>query len=91
MMYSEDWSGQETELESEILIWKYISGRSKIQTIKPDTAIETLKYCDEFFPIIKTLKTLLHLFATIPVTTASVEKTFSSLRRLKNYLRSTMD
>lgn len=53
MMYSEDWSGQETELESDILIWK--NKWSKIETIKPDTAIETLKYCDEFFPIIKTL------------------------------------
>ena len=41
----------------------------------------------EFFPIIKTL---LHLSATIPVTTASAERSFSSLRRPKNYLRSTM-
>ncbi|KAF0710852.1 52 kDa repressor of the inhibitor of the protein kinase-like [Aphis craccivora] len=36
------------------------------------------------------MKTLLQLFATIPVTTASAERSFSSLRRLKNYLRSTM-
>jgi hypothetical protein len=55
--------------------------------MKPDTVIETLKHCDEFFPIIKTL---LYLYTTIPVTTASVERSFSSLRRLKNYLRSTM-
>jgi len=54
--------------------------------MKPDTMIETLKHCDEFVPIIKIL---LHLFATIPVTTRA-ERSFSSLRRQKNYLRSTM-
>jgi len=51
--------------------------------------IETIKHCDDFFPIIKTL---LHVFATIPaVTKASAERSFSTLRCLKNYLRSTMD
>jgi len=85
MIYSEDWSGQKLDIQSEISIWK--KKWHNIQTMKPDTVIETLKHCDEFFPIIKTL---LHLFATIPVTTASAERNFSSLRRLKNYLRSTM-
>ena len=33
---------------------------------------------------------LVKLFLTIPVTTASVERSFSALRRLKTYLRSTM-
>jgi hypothetical protein len=33
---------------------------------------------------------LLRLFLTIPVTTASSERTFSAMRRLKNYLRSTL-
>ncbi|CAH1724767.1 unnamed protein product [Aphis gossypii] len=85
MIYNEDWSGQIMDIQSEISIWK--NKWSNIQTIKPDTVIETMKHCDEFFPIIKTL---LHVFATIPVTTASAERSFSTLRRLKNYLRSTM-
>ena len=33
---------------------------------------------------------LLRLFAVLPVTTATAERTFSGLRRLKTYLRSTM-
>lgn len=33
---------------------------------------------------------LLRIFYTIPVTTSSAERTFSALRRLKTYLRSTM-
>ena len=36
------------------------------------------------------LHRLLRLFLTIPVTTASSERTFSAMRRLKNYLRSSM-
>ena len=33
---------------------------------------------------------LLRLYLTIPVTTATAERSFSSLRRIKTYLRSTM-
>ena len=36
------------------------------------------------------LHRLLILFLTIPVTTATSERTFSATRRLKNYLRSSM-
>ena len=35
-------------------------------------------------------KTLLPMYLTIPVTSATSERTFSDLRRLKNYLRSRM-
>ena len=33
---------------------------------------------------------MLHILYTIPVTSATAERTFSALRRLKSYLRSTM-
>ena len=33
---------------------------------------------------------LLQIYLTIPMTTATAERTFSTLRRLKNYLRTTM-
>ena len=36
------------------------------------------------------MHTLLKIFATIPVTTATAERSFSTLRRLKSYLRATM-
>ena len=36
------------------------------------------------------VRMLIKLFLTIPVTTASAERSFSALRRLKTYLRSTM-
>ena len=34
---------------------------------------------------------LLRIYFTFPVTSATAERSFSSLRRLKTYLRSTMD
>lgn len=36
------------------------------------------------------VKKLLHIYLTIPVTTSTAERSFSTLRRLKTYLRNTM-
>ena len=64
-------------------------------TIKKITNVSTL--CDimnNLRPGVKALCTELHrllqLFLTIPVATASSERSFSVLRRLKNYLRASM-
>lgn len=52
---------------------------------KPKNAVETLKLIDkEMFP---NLTILLTVLAILPVTTSSVERTFSTLKRLKGYLR----
>jgi hypothetical protein len=54
----------------------------------PATALDALQQCNpHFYPNIHRLLTIL---ATLPVTTASAERSFSTLRRLKTYLRSTM-
>ncbi|GBN68252.1 hypothetical protein AVEN_144096-1 [Araneus ventricosus] len=56
--------------------------------MKPETTAETLKVCDRsFFPI---LAILLQTFGTILVTTSTAEKSFSTLNRSENYLRSSM-
>ena len=58
------------------------------QTELPDTAVESLVVCDtDFFP---NLSVLLHIAATLPVTSASAERSFSALKRLKSYCRTTM-
>jgi len=41
MIYSDDWSGQKLDIQSKISIWK--NKWRNIQTMKPDTVIETLK------------------------------------------------
>lgn len=40
--------------------------------------------------ILNEVKKLLRIYLTIPVTTATAEGSFSALRRMKSYLRSTM-
>jgi len=55
---------------------------------KPESALEALRYCTNVLP---NIKLLLQLFATLPVTSATPERTFSTLKLLKNYLRSTMN
>lgn len=45
---------------------------------------------DETYQTLPNLHTILKILLTMPVSTASAERSFSSLRRLKTYLRSTM-
>ena len=40
--------------------------------------------------IAKTVETILDIFFILPVSNASVERSFSALKRVKNYLRSTI-
>ena len=42
------------------------------------------------FPRFKNIQMALKILATMPVTSCSCEKSFSAMRRLKNYTRSTM-
>ena len=59
-----------------------------VQQKNPTSAVEALQNChDDFFP---NLQILLQLFATLPITTASVDRSFSVLRILKTHLRSIM-
>ena len=55
---------------------------------RPETVVGALKNCDA--TIYPNIAILLQIFATIPVTTATAERSFSALRLLKTYLRATM-
>ncbi|XP_065675832.1 52 kDa repressor of the inhibitor of the protein kinase-like [Hydra vulgaris] len=54
----------------------------------PSNITENLKAIN--FPGFENIKIILQLLATFPLTSCECERTFSSLRRLKNYTRSTM-
>nr|CAI5830621.1 unnamed protein product [Callosobruchus analis] len=78
-------------LKAEILLWKEKRAAIRNSTPKiavPSTAIEALHHCsqDVYFIVYQILK----LLATLPVSNATPERTFSSLRRLKTSLRATM-
>lgn len=56
---------------------------------KPRNFIDSLNLCDEiFFP---NIYNILYASATLTVTTCTPERSFSTLRRLKDYLRNTMN
>ena len=55
---------------------------------KPDRVASTLKHLN--FNGFENIKVALRILATIPVTSCECERSFSALRRLKSYNRSTM-
>lgn len=86
-IYYEDISASSLELSAEIGLWRE-HWKSAIPKDLPKSCEIALSKCNrDFFP---NVAILLQRFATLPVTTASTERSFSSLRRIKTYLRSTM-
>ena len=74
-------------LEAELKLWRKKWARVS-QPALPKDVMGAFNECDSFiFPLISVL---LQILATIPITTCSAERSFSTLRRLKTYLRSTM-
>lgn len=62
---------------------------AKIASIDPSTEIlKLLECCDGTF--FRTIDLLLKVMATLPVTTASVERSFSTMKRIKTLPRSVM-
>ncbi|XP_026819121.1 52 kDa repressor of the inhibitor of the protein kinase-like [Rhopalosiphum maidis] len=71
-------------LPSELKLWKrkWIAFKD---VDRPRTAVEALNYCNpELFP---NIHFLLKVLATLPVSTATPERTFSTLKRVKTFLR----
>lgn len=54
----------------------------------PKTALDAYLLCDG--NILPSIKHLLRILATLPVTTCTSERSFSTLRRIKTYLRNTI-
>lgn len=82
--YREDLCGDvyRAILEAEFDFWKQKWLNKKNA---PNNPLEALRKCsEELFP---NIRVLLKIFSILPVTTASVERSFSSLKRIKTYLR----
>ena len=73
-------------LEAEFERWQRKWTKVPIEN-RPATLVDALSSCSK--SLYPNLAILLQIFATIPVTTATAERSFSSLRLLKTYLRST--
>ncbi|XP_031332794.1 zinc finger MYM-type protein 1-like [Photinus pyralis] len=84
LFYKDDLNGSMDELTAELKLWYRLIAKLDKQEW-PKDALSAIKYCaDDVFP---NIKTLLHILAVLPVSTAENERSFSTLRRLKNYLR----
>ena len=83
--YAEDLPSRST-LDTDYRKWKR---KWAIQEAKPKSLEGALQDCDrDVFP---NIHTLLRIACTLPVTSAENERSNSDLKRLKNYLRFTMD
>jgi hypothetical protein len=86
--YEDDLPGSIIELNAEIKLW--ISYWKSIDLDKrPKRVIEAFWYCydTKFYP---NIQVLLHLLSISPLTSNTAERSFSTLRRMKTYLWSTM-
>ncbi|XP_008185846.1 zinc finger MYM-type protein 1-like [Acyrthosiphon pisum] len=82
-IYAEDIVVDEKSAKGEFLVWK-----QQIKKSTPKHVIDALhNYNSIIFP---TIHRLLVILATFPVTTSTSERSFSTLRRLKTYLRNTV-
>lgn len=69
---------------AELKLWKIKLSRHKVV---PKNSLEALSMCDSsHFP---NINKLLQILCTLPVSTAPPERTFSTLKRVKTYLRNT--
>jgi len=85
-MYNEDINCTADTAAAELQLWlRHLAALPDGK--KPMNAVDAFYMCDgRTFPAIKKL---LQIMATLPVTTCSSERSFSTLRRLKTYLRNT--
>lgn len=75
-------------LLGEYKIWQNYWQTTVHETL-PDSVINVLKYCDQItYP---GLHLMLNVLAALSVSVASAERSFSTLRRLKTWLRTSMN
>ncbi|XP_050526839.1 52 kDa repressor of the inhibitor of the protein kinase-like [Daktulosphaira vitifoliae] len=80
------------ECEESLLLAEFKLWKIRLENIKssntPRIAMEAIVLCNS--QIYPNVFKLLQIFATLPVSTASNERSFSNLKRIKTYLRNTM-
>jgi len=85
-LYQNDILGNKTEIMAEMKMWRTeLANRSNSNETYSAYAINLLQACNKtFYP---NVYNLLKIFCTIPVSNASPERSFSTLKFLKSYLR----
>ena len=68
--------------------WVYRWQSEFVEDTSPSTFIESLLSCNS--DVYPSISVLLEIGSILPVSTATVERSFSTLRRLKTYLRNSI-
>ena len=76
-----------TNLESQLAVAQNLTKRSELELETTEDFYTLLTSMQQAFP---DLLRLIHIALTVPVTSATAERSFSALKRIKSYLRSTM-
>jgi hypothetical protein len=80
------------ECEESVLLAEFKLWQRRLENIGssniPKNAMEAIVLCNR--QVYPSVFKLLQIFATLPVSTASSERSFSNLKRIKTYLRNTM-
>lgn len=79
--YQNDLKGYDDIIEAEYQLWQ---SKWNLVESRPSTAIKALHQCDQL--MYPNMYELLKILSILPVSTATAERSFSTLRRLKNYL-----
>jgi len=74
-------AGDEASVEAEYIRWQQLWRQTDLSK-RPKTVVGALQSANEFgtYP---SIQTLLHIFATLPVTTSTTERSFSALKYIK--------
>jgi len=76
-------------VQTEYMRWQQYWQRQPATVKRPDSVVEALRVA-AVLGTYPSISILLRIFAILPVTTATGERSFSALKYIKNYLRSTM-
>jgi hypothetical protein len=82
--YSDDLDGNVDALVAELRLWYRRLSRTEEGSL-PRNALDALRLCHS--TVHPNIEKLLQILATLPVSTCTSERSFSTLRRLKTYLR----
>lgn len=85
--YKDDLDSRRLVTQLEVL--RDVCRDRKINTVR-DVCLCLMKYSSVYDELFSEVARLLRLFLVIPATSATAERSFSTMRRLKTYLRSTM-
>jgi len=86
-LYASDLTSSDSAVMAELELWR-AKWLKVVPSLFPKTAVQSLAECKrEIFP---NIHRLLSIFCVIPTSTACVERSFSSMKRIKTYLRSRM-